>query len=237
MGNRQSGIVSSVPSRSGRCLAALSAILALAGCESGVRQDPLMVRGASTATIMPAVPQKAPMPQPEDDQVISSAVAYDAPPTPSYADRPLSENIAGSLEIADYAHEMEVAGLMPLLRRAGPYTVFAIPNAPLESFMGQTPDAARMRRLLAYTVVPGRWDQARLRKKMARAHATQLGLKTIEGDVLTVAIEPKTNQLVLMNAAGTTNHLWLTGAPQSNGVLYFTQGTLPPAALATTTPG
>ncbi|MCQ9155997.1 fasciclin domain-containing protein [Acidomonas methanolica] len=217
---------------------ALAVALALAGCESSARQDPLFVRGASAAVIMPSMAGRADQAElnaAANAGIVSSPVAYEEPPTPSYADRPLSENIVASLELADYAHALEQAGLMRLLRRAGPYTVFAIPNQPLEKLSHQASDGlrgtvgqARLRRILAYTIVPGRWDNAALTRKMARSHSSSLSLKTVDGVPLTVRWDAPGKQFVLVSPSGRTNRLWLAGAAQSNGVLYFTQDVLTP---------
>ncbi|AQS89516.1 hypothetical protein NCH01_19320 [Neoasaia chiangmaiensis] len=210
-------------------------LLGLTACESGARQDPFLIHPGTHSDIMPVVGVQHSNATVANG-IVTSPVAYQSPTAMSYADRPLSENLAGSLEVADYTRALNLTKLMAPLRRAGPYTVFAIPNAPLEQYVGQTTggiEAAvqtpRVRQLLAYTIVKGAWDQRRLRRVMARHHADSIGLKTVGGATLTVRIEPGSGQLVLNNGAGQVNRLWLTGVPQSNGVLYFTQGALPPA--------
>ncbi|GAN55687.1 fasciclin domain-containing protein [Tanticharoenia sakaeratensis] len=228
--------------RRARCLVALVLPFMVAACESGAQQDPLPLRGGTSASLMPASAEPArQLPSPDAKfgagGAPDSPVAYERPAAPSYPDRPLSENLASSLEVADYVHGLDTTGLSALLRRAGPFTVFAIPNRPLERFAGQWSGSDLyapasqpvLKRLLGYTIVRGRWDEARLRRVIARTHGTAVALKTISGDPLTVAVEPSTGQLVLANAKGATNRLWFISARQSNGVLYFTQDILPPA--------
>ena len=198
-------------SKIGRFLMGAALVAGLAGCESGARQDPLLVRDST-------------------DDIIFAQV-------PIYRDRPVDESIRGSLELTDYAVALHKAGLLDTLRRSGPYTVFAIPNAPLEAEQratsGQllsTADHASLRRLMQYTIVPGRYSEARLRRMIAK-RGGPVGLTTLGGhDVLTVMLEPDTNELLLSNPRGRLNRLWLADVPQSNGVLYATQSLLVPGA-------
>ena len=198
-------------SRIGRCLIGAALIAGLAGCESGARQDTLLVRGST-------------------DDIVFAQV-------PIYRDRPVDETIRGSLELTDYAVALYKAGLLNTLRRAGPYTVFAVPNAPLEAEQratsGQllsTADHASLRRLLEYTIVPGLYTEATLRRMIAK-RGGPVGLTTLGGrDVLTVSLEPDTHELLLSDPHGRINRLWLADVPQSNGVLFATQSLLVPGA-------
>ncbi|WP_428390832.1 fasciclin domain-containing protein [Lichenicoccus sp.] len=198
-------------SRIGRYLVGAALIAGLAGCESSARQDPLLVRGST-------------------DDIVFAQV-------PIFRDRPVDESIRGSLELTDYAVALHNAGLLETLQRAGPYTVFAVPNAPLEAEQratsGQllaTADHASLRRLMQYTIVPGRYTEARLRRMIAK-RGGPIGLTTLGGhDVLTVSLEPDTQELLLGDPQGRINRLWLADVPQSNGVLYATQSLLVPEA-------
>ena len=179
----------------------LGMMAGLAGCESAARQDSLLVR-------------------PSTDDIAFAGV-------PIFRDRPLSETLEGSLELADYTVALRQAGLFDTLRQAGPFTVFAVPNEALEAEQqaayGQllSPEnGAGLKRLVAYTIVPGRYTEARLRDMIARSHGA-VGLVTLGGhDVLTVSTEPGTGALLLSDPQGRINHLWLADVPQSNGVLY-----------------
>ena len=186
--------------------------LALGGCESTARQDPLFVRNSS-----------------------DTLVFHD---TELFRDRPINESLLSSLELTDYCAALTATGLLTELQRAGPYTVFAIPNQPLE--VAQTAQGGRLmdpstrpalRRLMAYTVVPGGYTEARLRQMIGKQGGA-IGLRTIGGDVLTVSLERSTNQLLLGDMQGRTNRIWLSDVPQSNGVLYATQSMLTPGVRA-----
>ncbi|CAI9121655.1 fasciclin domain-containing protein [Brytella acorum] len=216
---------------------ALGVTLVLSACESGARQDPWMVRPSARADVMPASSHEAQNAELISKNVVSSSVAFAAPTTMSYPDRPLAENLANSVEMSDYTVALESTGLMSTLRRAGPFTVFAVPNWPLEALAKQWPGGLQspqfepqMRAILSYTIVPGKWDEAHIRKVMAQRHVTTIALYTLNGAVLQVRLEAASGQLVLSNTRGEINRLWLTGLPQSNGVLYFTQGVLTPTS-------
>lgn len=215
-------------------LGCFCAALALAGCESRARQDPFPRPSSLAAVQMPAV-SSAHMYHASTKTETSSPVAYAEPPTFSYADRPLIENISGSLELADYRQAMRQTGIFPRLGRNGPYTVFALPNEPFERYAARVPgglmasqNAALLKQLLSFTIVRGSWSPKALNKAMTRLKSDRIGLKTLSGDMLTVQRDGSNGQFLLMNATGRVVKLWLNGAPQSNGTLYITQEILPP---------
>ena len=121
--------------------------------------------------------------------------------------------------------------------------MFAVPNAPLEAAQREAGgalllprDHAALRRLMAYTIVPGRYTAAILRRMVA-ARRGPVELTTFDGhDVLSVSVEPGTGQLLLADALGRSDRLWLADVPQSNGVLYATQSLLSPEAAVIAQP-
>lgn len=189
---------------------AMSSSMALGGCESTARQDPLFVRNSS-------------------DTLVFQGMGL-------FRDRPLNESVRSVLELADYSTALAATGLLTDLQRPGPYTVFAIPNEPLEAAQaaqsGHLLDSGNLpalRRQMAYTIVPGRYSERLLRRMIGKQHGA-VGLRTIDGDVLTVSVEAATNQLLLSDPQGRTNRIWLADMPQSNGLLYATQSMLSPSA-------
>ncbi len=197
-------------------LAALAGLLAtglaLSGCESQARQDPLFVRNSSDALVFGD--------------------------TALFRDRPIDESLRSSLVLADYTTALDRTGLLVQLQRPGPFTVFAIPNPAMEQAQtlqnGHLLDQAMLpslRRTLGYTIVPGAYSDPVLRGMLARARGP-VGLRTLYGDVLTVSLEPATNQLVLSDPSGRSNRIWMSNMPQANGRLYVTQAMLNPLPTA-----
>jgi uncharacterized surface protein with fasciclin (FAS1) repeats len=186
----------------------LAPVLVLAGCESQARQDPIYVRNSS-------------------DTLVFKDTAF-------FRDRPIDESLRGSLELADYTTALDRTGLLVLLQRPGPYTVFAIPNPSMEQAQsvrsGHLMDPAMLpslRRTLSYTIVPGAYSEQAMRGMLAKARGP-VGLRTLDGDLLTVSIEPSTNQLLLSDPSGRSNRIWMSSMPQANGRLYVTQSMLSP---------
>jgi uncharacterized surface protein with fasciclin (FAS1) repeats len=151
-----------------------------------------------------------------------------------FRDRPLDESLRSSLELADYTDGLKRTGLLTILQRPGPYTVFAIPNQALEQAQNRRDrsllDPAMqpwLKRTLSYTIIPGAYPDKTLRTLIAKTGGA-IGLRSLDGDILTVSIEPSTNQLLLSDPTGQRNRIWLSSMPQSNGVLYATQSMLVP---------
>lgn len=185
----------------------------LSGCESQARQDPLFVHNSTDALVF-------------KDEAL-------------FRDRPLDDSLRGSLALTDYAVALDRTGLLTVLQRPGPFTVFAIPNQPLEQLMARDPhllDPASLpglRRTLSYTIVPGAYSEPRLRGMLSKSGGP-VGLRTLDGDVLSVSIDPATSQLMLSDPSGQRTRLWLSNMPQSNGRLFVTQSMLTPSPAART---
>ena len=202
-----------------RLLFALVVALGLAGCESGARQDPLPVRPSTDTIVYPDVPL--------------------------FRDRTIDEGLASSLEFSDYAMALRQTGLIDVLRQDGPFTVFAVPNRPMEAEQraayGQLlapENSTGLYRLMSYTIVHGRYTEATLRRLIARAGGP-VALVTLNGrDALTVSVEAATGQLLLSDPEGHRNRIWLADVPQANGLLYATQSLLVPegSTIATSVP-
>lgn len=182
---------------------ALFVALGLAGlgaCEDMSRQDPLLVRGSSAATVFAE--------------------------SPIFVDRPLAENLTNSLAYADYDELLKRAGLMDTLRGPGPYTVFALVDPAIDDIpqiyrdrMMDPRNAVSLRRLMAYTIVPGRYTLADL-QALARRAGGRVALRTLDGDPLTVGFDPSGTRLELVDPAGRVSDFVLADIRQSNGLLY-----------------
>lgn len=211
----------------------------VAACAPAAWQDPFLVRGDSRAAAIPTVSVEHSYIPALDQGRPDSQVAYGAPDTPIYRDRPLNETLRGSVELADYTRALDLAGMMAPLRRAGPFTVFAVPNLPMEQFAhasgpsGSVPAPAVLHRALAYSIVRGAYPAARLRQLVAAAPGNRVSLPTVAGGTVLVGRDPATGRLVLSDGAGNVAPIWIDGMPQSNGVLYLTRsllGVVPPAS-------
>ncbi|KAA8430602.1 fasciclin, partial [Acetobacter sp. DmW_125] len=231
------------------------AALALGGCtQSRARQDTYKVANSTCSYMMPTVsgtrtyaPAKPSQTREvEPKSAPDSRVAYPNPETPAFCDRPLSDTLPSSLEMADYTHLLNTTGLLTTLQRSGPFTVFGIPNSALETYNAQTGDkltspdnTAVIKEMLSYTIVKGRWPLAKIKHAALASPTQSVGLPTLNGQLLSAWVDNQSGQVVIGNGQGMTSHLWVTGIPQSNGVLYFMQDLiLPPmpqqSASATT---
>ena len=181
-------------------LALALALATLGGCEDQFRQDSLLVRGSTSATVFAD--------------------------TPIYIDRPLAENLETSLAYADYDQLLRMAGLLDTLRGPGPYTVFALVDPAIDNIpqiyrdrMVDPANAASLRRLMAYTIVPGRYTAKDL-TAMAQKGGGRVALRTIDGDPLTVTLDPSHQRLGLADPEGRTSYFQLADIRESNGLLY-----------------
>ncbi|WP_338332766.1 fasciclin domain-containing protein [Acetobacter sp. LMG 32666] len=224
----------------------LAGMSVLGGCQqSPARQDTYLTPISTCAYMMPTVsgtrtytrgrsgPSGATTNQPNP---VDSAVAYSNPQTPAFCDRPLSDTLRNSIELADYTHLLDSTGLFATLQQAGPFTVFALPNAALETYNAQNKDrllnpanTSAVRTMLGYTIVTGKWPHKALRAAVDAAPGHSLSLPTLSGRNLSVWLDPQTDQIMVGTPHGPSSQLWVMGIPQSNGVLYFTRSlVLPP---------
>ncbi len=194
--------------RIGRALLAVAACAVLAGCESMARQDPLLMRGSTNATVFASAP--------------------------IYIDRPLAENLETSLIFADYDQLLREAGLMDMLRGPGPFTVFAIVDPAVDDIpaiyrerMTDPANSAGLRRLMGYTIVPGRYTLAAIRALLAKGGG-RAALPTIDHATLGFAYDADRSHILLTDPAGRRSALVLADIIQSNGLLYAGNRVLAP---------
>ncbi|KAA8386589.1 fasciclin [Acetobacter tropicalis] len=228
---------------------ALLGLTGLSACQSKARQDVFKTPTGTCAYMMPTIsgtrtyePRK--VAAADSKNAPDSAIAYADPETPAFCDRPLSETVQSSIELADYTHGLTITGLLPILQKDGPFTVFGIPNAVLEQYNTQTggkltapENTALFKEILSYSIVKGKWSVPQLRAAATASPTHSVGLPTLNGHILSAWVDQPTGQIILGNGEGMTSRLWVTGIPQSNGMLYFTQSLiLPPVAPPATPP-
>ncbi|MFT8720779.1 fasciclin domain-containing protein [Acetobacter sp.] len=224
--------------RLGTAGAAVVMALSVAGCQSNARQDAYKQVGSVCSFMAPTVSGARNYAPAGEKEAPDSKVAYPAPDTPIYCDRPLSTSLSSIIELGNYTEALHVSGYYALLQQKGPFTVFAIPNEPMERYSARFPgglldpaNKAALKALISYTIVPGNWTIPKLQAALAKMPTHAGSLNTLAGVPLIFTVEPGTGELVIGNAAGTINRLWVTGVPQSNGTLYFTQSALEPKAV------
>jgi uncharacterized surface protein with fasciclin (FAS1) repeats len=119
------------------------------------------------------------------------------------------------------AKALAAAELVPTLKGAGPFTVFAptdeafakLPAGTLEDLL-KPENKAKLQRILTYHVVPG--------KVLAADVVTMKSAKAVSGDALTIGIQQKG---VTINNA----HVVKTDIAASNGIIHVVDTVLLPA--------
>lgn len=186
-------------------------------CRHTAKADSYFVRGNTQPYFIPAYTG------PKD---------YPVPDMPVYTDETLDQTLRASVVLGDYKEALSKTGLLALVERQGPYTLFAVPNYPLEhpsfSIEGSLMDVqneALLKQLMAYTIVLGDYPPAKLRALIAK-NGGSVGLTTFYNQKLFVTLDPQTGELVTKNQAGQINKIWINGIPQANGTLYVSQSLL-----------
>lgn len=219
-------------------LALAAATLGLAGCSHGKphapdRQNLTLVRPSDQARLLPEEHSVHDQYRPGGPHSRpDSPVAYDPTPNMSYEDDTLDDNLAGSLELADYYDMVKRAGWGRWLMAGGPYTVLALPNAQMEALSRTWPgegmtDPANHERLATFigqSILVGKWSRPALKKALSTKKAQKAGgivkTRTLTGQKVTLRLLP-TGVIQLIGPEGTVS-LRDKGYPQSNGIFYVT---------------
>ncbi len=149
-----------------------------------------------------------------------------------YPQKNVVENLENSKDHTDLVAALKTAGLLDGLEGQGPFTVFApsndafnkLPPGQLDTLL--LPEhAAELKTLLTYHVVPGALT-AKVLKRMIRKGQGKAELKSVEGGILTVAVQG--GNFVVLDGKGTTAVTSALSVPQFNGVLYPVDAVLLP---------
>ncbi|WP_425987735.1 fasciclin domain-containing protein [Brevundimonas sp. TWP2-3-2] len=186
---------------------ASAALLGLAACNNSSDADKAATDAAPAETMAPAT----------TDPVVGGASM-----SPSDT---IVANAAKASNLTTLVSAVQAAGLAETLSGPGPFTVFAPDNAAFEKVPVATREAllapagkADLTKILTYHVVPGRLTAADLATQ-AQANAGKVELTTVEGDILTVDVNPD-GSVTLTDENGGTSRVTQADVLQSNGVVH-----------------
>ena len=187
---------------------ASAALLGLAACNSGAETE---------APAADATPAEAMTPAATDPVVGGASMS---------PNDTIVANAAKASNLTTLVSAVQAAGLAETLSGPGPFTVFAPDNAAFEKVPVATREAlmapagkADLTEILTYHVVPGRMTAADLATQ-AQANGGKVELTTVEGDTLTVNVNPD-GSVTLTDQKGGTSRVTQADVLQSNGVVHI----------------
>ena len=140
------------------------------------------------------------------------------------------DNAVNSKDHTTLVAAVKAAGLVPTLKGAGPFTVFAPTNAAFAKLPAGTVDTlleprnkAMLTSVLTYHVVAGRLDAKTLMQRAAKNNG-KVELKTVEGATLWAVWQ--NNKLWLKDGKGNTAGIEIADVFQSNGVIHVIDAVL-----------
>jgi uncharacterized surface protein with fasciclin (FAS1) repeats len=152
---------------------------------------------------------------------------------PMYATKDIIDNAVNSKDHTTLVAAVKAAGLVPTLKGAGPFTVFAPTNDAFAALPAGTVDTllkpenkATLVKILTFHVVPGKLNAAALKKQIAEGGG-KATLKTVEGETLIVTASG--DMLMVTDQKGSTAKITITDVIQSNGVILVVDKVLLPA--------
>jgi uncharacterized surface protein with fasciclin (FAS1) repeats len=152
---------------------------------------------------------------------------------PMYATKDIIDNAVNSKDHTTLVAAVKAAGLVPTLKGAGPFTVFAPTNDAFAALPAGTVDTllkpenkATLVKILTFHVVSGKLTAAALKKQVADGGG-KTTLKTVEGEMLTVTANGET--LMVTDQKGSTAKITIIDVIQSNGVILVVDKVLQPA--------
>lgn len=151
---------------------------------------------------------------------------------PMMSNKKIPENASKASNLTTLVAAVKAAGLVDTLNGAGPFTVFAPTNAAFEKLPPGTVETlvkpeskATLTKILTYHVVPGKVTAADL-KEQAMKMGGKVGLKTVEGETLTV--QESMGKWVVVDATGKTAGIETADVLQANGVVHVVDSVLMP---------
>jgi uncharacterized surface protein with fasciclin (FAS1) repeats len=152
---------------------------------------------------------------------------------PMFSTKNIIENAVNSQDHTTLVAAVKAAGLVDILKGAGPFTVFAptneafgkLPKGTVESLV-KPENKAALTKILTYHVVAGRWDANAIAQLIKDGNGTA-ELKTVSGGILKASM--KGNKLVLTDEKGGMSTVTIKNVYQSNGVIHVVDTVVLPA--------
>ena len=151
---------------------------------------------------------------------------------PMMSDKKIPENASKAKNLTTLVAAVKAASLVDTLNGPGPFTVFAPTNAAFEKLPPGTVETlvkpeskATLTKILTYHVVAGKVTAADL-KAQAMKSGGKVGLKTVEGETLTV--EERMGKFVVVDSTGKAAGIETADVLQANGVVHVIDSVLMP---------
>ena len=151
---------------------------------------------------------------------------------PMYASKDIVDNAVNSKDHTTLVAAVKAAGLVPTLKSAGPFTVFAPTNEAFAALPAGTVDTLlkpenkpALTKVLTYHVVAGKMDSAALMKAID-AGGGQATLTEVSGGTLTASRSG--SMIMLSDESGGMAHVTIPDVVQSNGVIHVVDKVLLP---------
>ena len=149
-----------------------------------------------------------------------------------YSTKNIVQNAVNSKDHTTLVAAVQAAGLVPTLKGAGPFTVFAPNNAAFAALPAGTVDTLlkpenkpALTKVLTYHVVAGKMDSAALIKAID-AGGGKATLTEVSGGTLTATKSGTT--IMLSDESGGMAHVTIPDVVQSNGVIHVVDKVLLP---------
>ncbi len=150
-----------------------------------------------------------------------------------FASKDIIDNAVNSNDHTTLVAAVKAADLVPTLKGAGPFTVFAPTNEAFAKLPAGTVDTLlkpenkpMLTDILTYHVVPGRLDSRALEQRITEGNG-KAWLTTVEGEKITVTSSGGT--IMLTDAKGGMSHVTTADVAQSNGVIHVIDTVAMPA--------
>jgi len=151
---------------------------------------------------------------------------------PMYSSKDIVDNAVNSTDHTTLVAAVKAAGLVPTLKGAGPFTVFAPTNQAFDALPAGTVDSLlkpenkpALTKVLTYHVVAGKMDSAALTKAID-AGGGKATLTEVSGGTLTAT---RSGTLIMLtDESGGMAHVTIPDVVQSNGVIHVVDKVLLP---------